>query len=174
MPLPVNSRARALTRDAMLLALALLLSYVESLVPLSFALPGMKLGLANLAVMYAFFNVGKWHGVAVSLLRVFLVSLLFGSASSFFFALCGALASALVLFLLSLAGDKLSRIGTSVGCAAAHGVGQVLAAVILYGTAGVISYLPYLLLAALPFGALCGLLLILCERAIPAGRRQGK
>ena len=153
----------------MLLALALLLSYVESLVPLAFALPGMKLGLANLAVMYAFFNVSRLHGVAISLLRVCLVSLLFGQASSFFFALCGACLSALALFLLSLVGDRLSRIGVSVGCAAAHGIGQVLAAVILYGTAGVVSYLPYLLLAALPFGALCGLLLCLCERAIPQG-----
>lgn len=169
MPSPVNRRVRTLTRDAMLLALALLLSYVESLVPLAFALPGMKLGLANLAVMYAFFNVSRLHGVVISLLRVCLVSLLFGQASSFFFALCGACLSAIALFLLSLAGDRLSRIGVSVGCAAAHGIGQVMAAVILYGTAGVLSYLPYLLLAALPFGALCGLLLYLCERAIPRG-----
>ena len=146
MPLPVDRPARRLAYRALLLALALLLSYVEHLVPLSLALPGMKVGLPNAVIMYAFFHLGK------------------RSAASLFFSLLGAVFSYAVLLLLSYA--PLGRIGLSIGCAAAHGAGQILAAAVLYGTA-VFSYLPYMLLAALPFGALCGLLLYMCERLLP-------
>ena len=167
MALPVRSRAQRLTQMALVLTCALLLSYVESLVPLSFALPGMKPGLANVAIMYAFFHLGRVRGLALSLLRVFLVAVLFGQASSFFFSLCGAVFSYAALFFLSLLGRRISRIGISVGCAAAHGVGQIMAAVLLYSTWNVVSYLPFLLIAALPFGTLCGILLLLCEKIIP-------
>ena len=164
MPLPVDRPARRLAYRALLLALALLLSYVEHLVPLSLALPGMKVGLPNAVIMYAFFHLGKRCAAAISFLRVLLASLLFGSAASLFFSLLGAVFSYAVLLLLSYA--PLGRIGLSIGCAAAHGAGQILAAAVLYGTA-VFSYLPYMLLAALPFGALCGLLLYMCERLLP-------
>lgn len=167
MPLPVRSRARRLSWAALTLATAMLLSYVESLVPLTFALPGMKLGLANVAIMFAFFRLDRVTALLVSLARVVLTSLLFGQASSFLFALFGALFSYFALLLLSLLGEKISRIGISVGSAAAHGVGQIVAAMLLYGTVSMISYLPLLLLAALPFGAISGFLLILLERAIP-------
>ena len=166
MPLSVNSRTRRLTVSALTLAVALVLSYVESLVPLSFALPGMKLGLANVAVMFAFFHLGRATALAVSLCRVLVSALLFGQASSFFFALLGALCSYVALLCLSLLRDRVSRIGISVACAAAHGVGQITAAVILYGSLAMLSYLPFLLFAALPFGALCGFLLILAERIL--------
>ena len=163
MPLPVRSRARRLSWAALTLATAMLLSYVESLVPLTFALPGMKLGLANVAIMFAFFRLDRVTALLVSLARVVLTSLLFGQASSFLFALFGALFSYFALLLLSLLGEKISRIGISVGSAAAHGVGQIVAAMLLYGMVSMISYLPVLLLAALPFGALSGFLLILLE-----------
>lgn len=164
MPLPVDRPTRRLAYGALLLALALLLSYIEHLVPLSFVLPGMKVGLPNVAVMYAFFHLDKRSAAVISFLRVLLGSLLFGSAASLFFSLLGAAFSYAVLLLLSCA--PLGRVGISVGCAAAHGTGQILAATVLYGTS-VISYLPYMLLAALPFGALCGLLLYMCERLLP-------
>lgn len=164
---PVNSRSRRLTWSALTLAAAMLLSYVESLVPLSFALPGMKLGLANVAVMFAFFRLGRAPAALVSLARVILSSILFGQASSFFFSLLGALLAYAALLLLSLAGEGISRVGISVGSAAAHGIGQITAAVLLYGSLGIVSYLPLLLVAALPFGALSGIILILLERAIP-------
>jgi heptaprenyl diphosphate synthase len=166
MALPAKrGSARWLAYSALLLSLSLLLSYVESLVPLPLALPGMKLGLANVAVMLAFFHLGKGTGAFISLLRVLLVSLLFGTASSFLFSLCGALLSLLALFLFSLS-TRFGRAGISVGCAALHNVGQLVAGMLLYGPA-VFSYLPFLLLAALVFGALCGVLLYTCETLLP-------
>lgn len=166
MPLPVNRHpVRRLAYSAMLLALALLLSYVESLVPLPLALPGVKLGLPNVAIMLACLHVGRAAGAAVSFLRVLMVALLFGSAASFLFAFFGALLAYAVLWLLGRL-PRLGRVGLSIACAAAHGVGQILAGVLLYGIA-VVSYLPFLLLAALPFGAICGALLYACERLLP-------
>lgn len=169
MPLPDSRRrTRRLAYAAASLALALLFSYVESLVPLTFALPGVKLGLPNVAIMFAFFHLGRAQGALVSFLRVLLVSLLFGSAASFFFSLLGAAFAFAALLILSR-GAHFGRIGISVGCAAAHGVGQITAAALLYGI-GVLSYLPYLLLSALPFGAVCGALLYSCEKILPVGR----
>ncbi|MBQ8350627.1 MAG: Gx transporter family protein [Clostridia bacterium] len=165
MPSPVKHSTRHLAYSALLLALALLLSYVESLVPLPLALPGVKLGLPNVAIMFAFFHVGCAAGAAVSLLRVLMVSLLFGSAVSFLFSAFGAMLAFAVLVLLSLT-KRFGRIGVSVACAAAHGIGQLLAAALLYGVA-VFSYLPVLLFAALPFGTLCGVLLYACETLLP-------
>ena len=166
MALPVKrGSAGWLAYSALLLSLSLLLSYVESLVPLSFALPGMKLGLANVVIMLAFFHLGKSTGVMISVLRVLLLSFLFGTVASFLFSLFGALFSLVGLFLLS-PGAHFGRIGISVGCAALHNVGQLAAGALLYGSA-VFSYLPVLLLAALVFGTVCGVLLYTCEMLLP-------
>lgn len=172
MPLQADRvRARRLATDALALSLALVLSYLESLVPLSFILPGLKLGLANVAVMFVFYQVGRVDAAAVSLLRVTVVALLFGSASSFLFALGGAVLSYLALLALSLLGRRIGRVGLSVGAAAAHVTGQILAAILLWGTPGLLGYLPWLLLGSLPLGTLCGILLIFCEARLTPWRK---
>ena len=74
---------KRMTLDAMLLAAVLLLSYIEHLLVPYLFLPGVHLGLANIGVMFAFFRIGKWDALGISLLRVFLMGLLFGSFSSF-------------------------------------------------------------------------------------------
>ena len=155
--------AKRLTLDAMLLASVLLLSYIEHLLLPYLFLPGVHLGLANVGIMYAFFRVSRMDAAVISLLRVFLMAMLFGSISSFAFSLCGAAFSYLAILSLSFLGERVSRIGISVASAALHGTGQILAAAILYGTVGVFGYLPLLLLLSIPLGVLTGLLLILLE-----------
>ncbi len=154
---------KRLTLDAMLLSAVLLLSYIEHLLVPYLFLPGVHLGLANVGVMLAFFRVGRVDALSVSLLRVCVMALLFGSLSSFLFSLFGAALSYLVILFLSLLGERVSRIGISVASAALHGTGQILAAAILYGTLGVFGYLPLLLVLSLPLGITTGLLLILLE-----------
>ena len=158
-------RVRRLSFDAAALGLALILSYVESLLPLPLFLP-LKPGLPNLAVMYVFFHTGRIDAAILSLLRVLCVSLLFGSVSSFFFSLGGAAAAFLALMLLSPACLHIGRVGVSVGSAAAHVTGQIVAAILLYGAPGLIGFLPWLLIGSVPFGILTGLLLILIERRL--------
>ncbi|MFA5561957.1 MAG: Gx transporter family protein [Eubacteriales bacterium] len=159
---------RALAVDALLLAAALLLSYLEFLLLPAILLPGIKLGLANVCIMFCFFRVGARHAAAVSLMRVFITALLFGNLPSFIFSLLGAVCAYAALVLLSIPGRHISRLGQSVGCAAAHATGQLTAAALVYGTAGVFAYLPVMLLVSVPLGTLTGMLLILCESKIPS------
>lgn len=155
-----RSIAYRVSLDAALLAVALLFSYVEALLPITL-LPGVHLGLPHIAIMLVYLHVSPLDAAMVSLLRLFLAHLPFGGVVSFFFALLGSTLSYLTLVLFSrFAG----RIGLSVAGAAAHVTGQILAALLIYQTTGLLfTYYPLLLLLSLPLGALSGLLLRFLE-----------
>ena len=110
---------KRLTLDAMLLSAALLLSYIEHLLVPYLFLPGVHLGLANVGIMYAFFRIGRLDALCVSLLRVCLMAMLFGSLSSFLFSIFGAVLSYLAILLLSLLGAL--ALGAYLICIAAAG-----------------------------------------------------
>ncbi len=157
-----RDKIRRLCRNAMLLGLCLLLSYLEAILPLTVwvPLPGFKLGLSNIIITLAFVAISPWDGAALSLCRIGLMGLLFGNLSSFTFSLCGGILSYLGLWLLARWGKPFfSMIGISVGCAALHNFGQLLAAALWFGTDVILGYLPILLIAALIFGSVTGLLL---------------
>ena len=147
---------------AMLLGAAMLLSYLESILPLTFwiPLPGFKLGLPNVLITAVFVTVSPRDAAGISLCRILLMGLLFGNAVSLLFSLCGGLLAYVGLWLLARIGRRyFSMIGISVGCATLHNVGQMLAAGVLFGMGVVHSYLPWLLLASLIFGTVTGILL---------------
>ena len=106
---------------AMLTAVALILSYVESLLP-SVGIPGVKMGLANIAVIFALFRFGWKEAAALSLVRVVLVSLLFGSVGAMLYSLAGAVLSLAVMALLRRI-DRFSTVGVSVAGGVAHNAG---------------------------------------------------
>ena len=156
-----GGRLKRLTGDAMLLCAAMILSYLEAILPLSLAvpLPGVKLGLANLAVMVAFFRFGAADAAAVSAARVLLCGLLFGSpvslalaASGAFFAFCGLL---IYRFALRRA---LSYVGASLLSAALHVVGQLAAASVVVLDASVFAYAPVMLCAGVVTGTVNGII----------------
>ena len=155
-----DNRARRLTLDAALLALAMGLSYLEYLLPIAsiLPLPGFRLGLANLVVMLAVCLLSPLDAAIISALRILLSGLLFGSVTSLYFSALGGLLSYLVLLLLYFLKAKCSLIGISILSASAHNAGQILAASTLYGALVARSYLPYLLLASIFYGGLLGLL----------------
>lgn len=148
--------------SAAMLLVALAFSYIEAIVPISLLipLPGIKLGLANLAVMLTFFSISKYDAALVSFARIALSALLFGSPVSFLFSLSGGMLAYASMFLSKpiLKCGKMSFIGASVISSALHGAGQILAAMLLYGT-GALFYLPVILLCGVPFGALTGWIL---------------
>ncbi|MBQ7500426.1 MAG: Gx transporter family protein [Clostridia bacterium] len=157
----ISSPVRRYTVDAVLLASALILSYIESaaapLIPVP--IPGFKLGLANITVMFAVYTVGTLDGLLISLARTALSSILFGSVSSFMFSVAGAVLSFAALCLCKYyIKDRLSVYGISMMCAAFHNIGQVLAASAVMRTMSIFAYLPYLLLASIPCGLLTGLI----------------
>ena len=105
-------KTKRLVQLAMLTAVAMILSYVESLLP-SVGIPGVKMGLANIAVIFALFRFGWKEAAALSLVRVVLVSLLFGSVGAMLYSLAGAVLSLAVMALLRRI-DRFSTVGISV------------------------------------------------------------
>ena len=150
-------RARRAALGGLVTALALILSYVEAQFPVSVAVPGVKLGIANLAVLFALYRLGSWHAAAVSGIRVLLVAVLFGSGASLLYSACGAALSLLGMVLLRRWG-KLGVLGVSVSGGILHNLGQILAAVFLMSTPGILGYFPVLLVSGTAAGAVIGLL----------------
>ena len=155
----ISSRVKRLCVCGALLAVSMMLSYVELLISVTLMpLPGFKLGLANIVVVFVIFAIGSREAFVISAARVTLSSVLFGSVSSFIFSLCGALLSFAVLYLCKrVFAEKLSLFGISVLSAAAHNTGQMIAACFVMKTAYVYTYLPYLLLLSIPCGLITGL-----------------
>ena len=102
-------KTKRLVLLSMLTAVAMILSYVESLLP-SVGIPGVKMGLANIAVIFALFRFGWKEAAALSLVRVVLVSLLFGSVGAMLYSLAGAVLSLAVMALLRRI-DRFSTVG---------------------------------------------------------------
>lgn len=150
---------------AMLTAVAMILSYVESLLP-SVGIPGVKMGLANIAVTFALFRFGWKEAVALSLVRVVLVSLLFGSVGAMLYSLAGAVLSLAVMALLRRT-DRFSTVGVSVAGGVAHNAGQILMAMLILQTRQLLGYLPVLAVAGIGGGILTGLAAALLIRRIP-------
>ena len=137
-------KTKRLVLLAMLTAVAMILSYVESLLP-SVGIPGVKMGLANIAVIFALFRFGWKEAAALSLVRVVLVSLLFGSVGAMLYSLAGAVLSLAVMALLRRI-DRFSTVGISVAGGVAHNAGQILMAMLILQTKQLLGYLPVLLL----------------------------
>ncbi len=161
---------------AVLSALALALSYLESFFPLALLvpLPGVKLGLANIVTLYALCTLGFSSAMCVLLARCALGALFAGNASALLFSLLGGVAALLMMALLRRAG-RLSIFGISIAGAAAHNCGQVCAAMLTLGSDAPLYYLPLLLLVSLFTGALSGSVTALLLRAMahtPYGREN--
>lgn len=164
---------RRLCADGICVAAAMMLSYLEILIPMELLLPlpGFKLGLANTVTLLAFVLLSKRDAAIISALRILLMGILFGSVTSFFFSVLGGLLAYLSLLLSSILLRGCSYWGVSIFSATAHNLGQLLAAAILFDSTVLLSYLPVLLFAALLSGSLTGLLLNL---AVPRLERSVK
>ncbi len=156
-----KNKTRRIALDSLLLAVALIFSYVETIFPLTafIPLPSFKLGLANVVIMLAVWAVSIIDAAVISFLRVVIMGLLFGNPVSIWFSFGGALFSVLVLTLLKkTANDKISFVGISVISAAAHNIGQIVFATAFFGFKIVFAYLPFLLVLSVFVGGVCGAL----------------
>lgn len=149
-------KAKKIALYGLCIALALVLSYVEALVPLSFTVPGVKLGLANIAVIFALYKMSLRDACIISLLRAVLVAVLFGNAFSLAYSLAGAVLSLAVMALLRKTG-VFSVTGVSVAGGVAHNVGQIIVAVFVLETGKLVYYLPVLCVSGVAAGVCIGL-----------------
>ena len=138
-------------------SLALILSYVELLIPINFGIPGMKLGLANLLVVILLYKGCPWDALLLSVIRILLSGLIFGNMFSIFYSLGGGLLSLAVMVFLKKTG-QFTVAGISIGGGASHNVGQLLVAMFVVQTYQVGYYLPVLLIAGVITGAVIGIL----------------
>ena len=149
-------KSRELARCALLTALALALSWLESLVPLPGAPPGVKLGLGNLAVIFALYRLGPKQAAGLSLTRALLAAAMFGSAYSLAYSLAGAAVSLAVMLGLKKTG-KFSILGVSAAGGVGHNLGQILVAMAVLRSGYVAGYLPVLLVSGVSAGLAVGL-----------------
>ena len=138
------------------IALAMIMSYIEALVPLSFAVPGIKMGLANIVIIFVLYKIGTKEAILVSLIRVILVSLLFSNVMAMAYSIAGATLSLSVMWLLKKT-DKFSFVGVSIAGGIMHNVGQIIMAVILLGTQQIALYLPVLMITGTATGVVIGI-----------------
>jgi heptaprenyl diphosphate synthase len=151
---------------AMTVTFALILSYIESHIPAFVAIPGVKVGLANIAIIFALYRLGIKEAIGVSFLRIFLVSMLFGNAASLIYSISGAVLSLSVMILLQKL-TPLTEVAVSVSGGVMHNVGQIIAASIMLNTNVVVYYLPFLLLSGTIAGVVIGIASAILIKRIP-------
>ncbi|MEE0808858.1 MAG: Gx transporter family protein [Acutalibacteraceae bacterium] len=144
------------------IALAMVLAYIEVIIPPLFpAIPGIKMGLPNIVIVFLLYRRGPTFAAIVSLLRILLVSMLFGNAMALMYSLAGGILSLLVMILLRKL-NFLSAVGVSVAGGVTHNVGQILMAMLLLNT----SELGYYLVILTVTGTISGILIGLCGAAL--------
>ncbi len=147
---------KRIARYGLLIALALILSYLESLIPVFVAVPGVKMGLPNIVIMFALYSLGTKDAVIISLIRVVLAGAMFGNVFAILYSAAGAVLSLLVMALL-LKTKRFGPIGVSVAGGVAHNVGQIIVAILVTETAQIVFYLPVLCISGIAAGVLIGI-----------------
>lgn len=138
-------------------ALALIFSYIESLIPINFSIPGAKLGLANLMVVIVLYKMGAKEAYMLSMVRIVLSGFLFGNLFGILYSLAGGILSLSVMTLLKKT-DQFSIIGISMVGAVFHNLGQLIIAGIVVESTNVIYYMPALLIVGLVTGFIIGII----------------
>ena len=148
-------KTKKLVTLALTVAVAMILSFIESRIPAFVAIPGVKVGLANIAVIFALYKMGWREAMAVSLVRVALVALLFGSVVSLAYSVAGAILSLSLMMLLRKIG-VFTEIAVSVVGGITHNIGQIFVAFLLLESDVVFYYLPFLLISGIIAGIAVG------------------
>lgn len=158
-------KTRDITLMGVLIALALVFGYVEFLIPLPVNVPGVKLGLGNIVVLFALIAYGRSHAFVIMLIKVVASSILFGNPSIFMYSLAGGILSYLVMA-LAYRSDRMSLIGVSTLGGIFHNVGQLIVVYFVFNYLVVLANLPVLLIAGLITGAVTGQITRLALNAV--------
>lgn len=138
-------------------AIAIIFGYVESLIPFFAGIPGMKLGLANLAVLFILEKYSWKEAALVSTVRILVIGFLFGNMFSILYSLAGAALSLTVMTLMKKF-SGFSILGISVAGGVSHNIGQLIVASLIVENTSLLYYAPALLISGVVTGLLIGLL----------------
>ena len=162
----MKNSTKKLTALALTISFALILSFIESRIPAFVAIPGVKVGLANIAVIFTLYKFGVKEAITVSIIRVLLVSLLFGSPISLIYSVSGAVLSLCSMILLKKL-TPLKEVAVSVSGGVMHNVGQIAAASFMLDTNVVVYYLPFLILSGTIAGVAVGITSAILIQRVP-------
>ncbi len=157
----------------MFTAFALIASYIESLIPFYFGIPGVKLGLTNAVIVLVLYLMGTKEALTVSFARILLAGFMFGNLYSILYSLAGGMLSFLVMVLLKR-WNRFSVIGVSMAGGVFHNVGQILVAMAVVENASLAYYMPPLLISGVITGMLIGVAAREVLKKLPAGNRRIK
>lgn len=146
---------KKIAQIGMLVAVAFVLSYIESLLPISLGVPGIKLGLSNIVVLLCLYECSVKETFGIAVIRILLCGLTFGSLSTMMYSLAGGMLSFIVMLLLKKT-ERFSIYGVSIAGGVCHNIGQIIVAVLVLQTGLLVYYLPFLLLAGCIAGVCIG------------------
>ncbi len=166
-----KNSAETVAQLGMFIAVAMVFSYIESFIRIDIAVPGIKLGLANIVTIVVLCKLGLADAVLVSVLRIFLSSLLFGNFTVMIYSLAGAAVSMLFMW-ISVKTGFFSTTGTSILGGVGHNIGQLIVAYLVIKNQNILIYAPVLLISGTVTGVLIGLAAAFVIRAV--GGQIGK
>lgn len=148
--------ARKIAYSSMLVALSLIFSYVEAILPFSFGMPGIKLGLANLVVLTGLYFFPPVQVFVILTVRIVLAAFMFGNMTSLMYSLAGGIAGFFVMLLIKrLKGFSIT--GVSIAGGVTHNLGQLVVAALVLQSLSIVYYLPFLLIGGAVSGMLIGI-----------------
>ncbi len=146
-----------LTRYALLVALAMIFSYIEMLIPIPIPVPGIKIGLANIVIVFALYTLGDFDALSISIIRVVLVGITFGNLSMMIYSLAGGLLSVAIMIVAKKT-KLLSIVGVSILGGVSHNIGQLLLATFVINNLKMMFYMPILIVSGVVTGLLIGII----------------
>lgn len=161
-----HSRTGRIAVSAMFAALALIFSYIEAILPLSTVIPGVKLGIANLVVILALYNMNFRYAMGINVIRILVAGLLFNGLFGALYSLAGGVVSLTVMWLLKKTG-LFSMAGVSMAGGVAHNMGQLLVASALVSNLKMFVYLPVLMFSGIAAGILIGIIASVVNERVP-------
>lgn len=161
-----NSNKQRPALGAMLIALAMIFSYVEMLLSINFGIPGIKPGLANLVIIIALYRLGDGWAFSINLIRIVLSGIMFSGLFSILYALSGGICSLIAMITLKRC-SSFSIIGVSFTGGVIHNLAQLTVAYFLIGHIGIFAYFPVLLFSGFIAGTLLGITADIILRRLP-------
>lgn len=151
-----SERTHKLATSAVLASLGLIFSYIEAIIPFSFGIPGVKLGIANLVVLIALYTLGTSYALSINVIRILVAGLLFNGLFGALYSLAGALLSFVVMLMLKRT-KLFSIVGVSMAGGVVHNLGQLLIAALIISNLKIFFYFPILLFSGMITGILIGI-----------------
>lgn len=165
-----DQKTKKIAQLGLMTTLALIASYIEFLIPIPIGIPGVKLGLANLMIVWALYSFRPVEALFINIMRIFLAGFLFGNLSMILYSLAGALLSFGCMYLAKRS-NAFGIVGVSIIGGVTHNAGQLLVAMIVLETKSLIYYGPVLLAAGVITGLIIGIITMEVRKRLPGKPR---